>query len=119
MEHERESDAGDGGSDTDPPSHCPYVDRNDQRCGSRFIIGHLEQTFGVCFGTYRACPMYHRIHAERLTAARARSRIAQGIPLITITAHGTPLANTSINNSPPLTPQIAAADAERLRKTGT
>lgn len=119
MERDCESNACDGVLETDPPSQCPYVDRNDPRCGSRFALGHLEQTFGVCFGTFHACPMYHRIHAERLTAARARSRIAQGIPLITITAHGTPLASTSINNSPPLTPQTAAADAERLRKTGT
>ncbi len=43
---------------------CPHVDRNDQRCGTRFSIGRLEQAFSVCFGTFYGCPMYHRLNAE-------------------------------------------------------
>lgn len=43
---------------------CPHVDRNDQRCGSRFSLGRIEQAFSVCFGSYHGCPMYHRINSE-------------------------------------------------------
>lgn len=43
---------------------CPFVDRNDNRCTNRFSLGHIDQAFDVCFGSYRACPMYHRLAAE-------------------------------------------------------
>lgn len=43
---------------------CPHVDRNDARCSHRFSLGRIEQAFNVCFGTFHACPLYHRIGGE-------------------------------------------------------
>jgi hypothetical protein len=54
---------------------CPHVNRNDPRCGTRFSLGRLDQAFCVCFGTYHACPMYHRISGELARAERAPAAI--------------------------------------------
>ena len=43
---------------------CPHVDRNDARCGHRLSIGRLDQAFSVCFGSFHACPHFHRINNE-------------------------------------------------------
>lgn len=43
---------------------CPHVDRNDTRCGHRFSLGRIEQAFNVCFGSFHACPHFHRINNE-------------------------------------------------------
>ncbi len=43
---------------------CPHVDRDDQRCSSRFNLGRIQQAFTVCFGSYHGCPMFHRINTE-------------------------------------------------------
>ena len=43
---------------------CPHIDRNDARCGHRFSLGRIEQAFGVCFGAFHGCPIYHRINHE-------------------------------------------------------
>lgn len=51
-------------SDCERWGACPHVDRNDARCGHRFSIGRLEQAFSVCFGSFHACPHYHRINNE-------------------------------------------------------
>ena len=73
---------------------CPHVNLNDARCGSRFSLGRLEQAFSVCFGSYRGCPMYHRINGEvaqppsmHLTR-RESAGPAAPLPQVTITAHG-------------------------------
>lgn len=66
---------------------CPHVNRNDPRCASRFCLGRIDQAFHVCFGSYRGCPMYHRINREIDRAGAPPDRI----PLITMTAHGSPL----------------------------
>jgi len=50
---------------------CPYVDRNDPRCATRFSLGRIEQAFSVCFGAYYGCPMFHRINSERTPTPRA------------------------------------------------
>ena len=49
-----------------PHIACPFVNANDPRCESRFGLGRLEQAFTVCFGSYRVCPMYHRISEEQI-----------------------------------------------------
>jgi hypothetical protein len=54
---------------------CPHVNRNDPRCGSRFSLGRLDQAFCVCFGTYHACPMYHRINDELARVERPSAAI--------------------------------------------
>ena len=66
------------------PGSCPHVDRNDQRCATRFSLGRIDQAFCVCFGAYAACPMYHQISRELSTAATA----PDGPPLITVTTNG-------------------------------
>ena len=66
---------------------CPHVDRNDPRCGTRFSLGRIDQAFCVCFGSYRACPMYYRINHELAVVERETAEP----PLITVTAHGLPV----------------------------
>jgi len=63
---------------------CPHVNRNDPRCGTRFCLGRLDQAFCVCFGTYYACPMYHRINDE-ITRAERRPAL---LVTTTISRHG-------------------------------
>ncbi len=44
---------------------CPFLDRNDERCASRFSLGRLEQMIDVCLGTGSSgCLMYHRLRME-------------------------------------------------------
>lgn len=44
---------------------CPFLDRNDERCASRFSLGRLEQMLDVCLGTGSSgCLMYHRLRME-------------------------------------------------------
>jgi hypothetical protein len=64
---------------------CPHVDRNDFRCAARFSLGRIEQAFGICFGAFGECPMYHAINREmrRGEAAAASSPL----PFINITVH--------------------------------
>lgn len=54
------------------PEGCPYLDRNDQRCASRFCLGRLDQMLDICLGSGQAgCFMYHRIsHEDAQRAAR-------------------------------------------------
>ena len=63
---------------------CPYVNDDDPRCESRFGLGRLDQAFTVCFGSYRVCPMYHRMSAEAATGAHMKTRP----DVVEITAHG-------------------------------
>ncbi len=72
--------------ETEPWSACPHIDRNDLRCATRFSLGRLSQAYTVCFGSYRACPMYHRLNAEHREPLPAN--LESPAPLITITAHG-------------------------------
>ncbi|MEM7228548.1 MAG: hypothetical protein AAF432_07005 [Planctomycetota bacterium] len=65
---------------------CPHVNLDDHRCASRFCLGRLNQAFNVCFGAYRACPMFHRINAEIAEAQHALEEPA--VPLVVITANG-------------------------------
>lgn len=76
------------GSSGDGPRGCPHVDRNDPRCGTRFSLGRIDQAFCVCFGSYRACPMYYRMNHELAIAA---DDVAEP-PLIAVTTNGLPVA---------------------------
>ncbi len=52
---------------TDPivNGSCPYLDRNDPRCSSRFALDRLDQMLDVCLGPGAAgCFMHHRIRHE-------------------------------------------------------
>jgi len=66
---------------------CPHVNRDDQRCNSRFSLGRIDQAFCVCFGAFHVCPMYHQINTE---VAHQREAQAQP-PLIRVTANGSAL----------------------------
>ena len=62
---------------------CPHVNRDDHRCNSRFRLDRIDQAYGVCFGAFHACPMYHQINGELVEAEAARSD-----PVIRVTAYG-------------------------------
>ena len=68
-----------------PHGACPHIDRDDHRCSSRLCLGRLNQAFNVCFGAYKACPMFHRINCE----IAVEDDVAA--PVVTITAHGSQL----------------------------
>jgi hypothetical protein len=76
---------------------CPHIDRDDHRCSSRFCLGRINQAFSVCFGAYKACPMFHSINREcasvvaRAAPDQADSTVRPTPPLVHITAHGTSL----------------------------
>lgn len=80
-------DDGPMGPQRDTLDACPHINRNDQRCGSRFCIGRLDQAFSVCFGSFNACPMYHRINSE-LSRCRSGARAAAINRIVTLTANG-------------------------------
>lgn len=58
---------------------CPHLERNDQRCASRFALGRLDQMLDICLGNGRSgCFMYHRIcheDAQRATSNHSASPI--------------------------------------------
>ncbi len=72
---------------------CPHVDRDDRRCSSRFSLDRMEQAMCVCFGSFYACPMYHRLNGEFARAeATAADEASRGRPpLIMVTANGSEL----------------------------
>lgn len=77
---------------------CPHIDRNDSRCGHRFSLGRIEQAFGVCFGAFHGCPIYHRINGELHEQARCASdRVSPAkaaVAVITVSANGRGLRAT-------------------------
>jgi hypothetical protein len=89
-------------------SACPYVNYNDHRCGGRLSIARLEEAFRICFGAFRACPVYHQLqheqsrrtatdHGDRLDvntlAVPACTNRSDGGPNVgdPLTVHGRPL----------------------------
>jgi hypothetical protein len=46
-------------------SHCPFLDRADERCSNCFRLDHLKHAFKFCFGRYKACPTYLQLQVER------------------------------------------------------
>lgn len=56
-------------ADIDESAGCPHVDRNDVRCAHRFGLARLDQAMSVCFGSFHACPIYHRLNNEPAAAA--------------------------------------------------
>jgi hypothetical protein len=52
---------------------CPYLERDDPRCATRFSLGRLEQMMDVCLGAGVAgCFMHHRIRHEDATSSHSR-----------------------------------------------
>lgn len=46
-------------------SHCPFLNRDDSRCGNHFSLDKLGRAFDHCFGSYQACPTYLEMLDER------------------------------------------------------
>lgn len=59
---------------------CPYVDRNDARCGRMFSLGQIDRVFALCMDGYRRCPIFHvltredRINESGIDSACASAR---------------------------------------------
>ena len=52
---------------------CPYLDRDDPRCATRFSLGRMDQMMDVCLGAGVAgCFMHHRIRHEDATSSSSR-----------------------------------------------
>jgi hypothetical protein len=45
--------------------HCPFLNRDDERCSSNFHVGNLSHTFEHCFDAYTTCPTYLELLLER------------------------------------------------------
>lgn len=73
-----------------PAGGCPFINRNEQRCGTRFGLGRIDQAFTVCFGAFQACPMFQQIRKERDAEERAVAAAERPLPIVTLTvsAHG-------------------------------
>ena len=45
--------------------HCPFLNRNDERCTAHFRVDRLQHAFVHCFGDYAGCPSYREMLTER------------------------------------------------------
>ena len=45
--------------------HCPFLNRNDERCTAHFRVNRLQHAFTHCFGDYDACSSYREMLKER------------------------------------------------------
>ena len=46
-------------------SHCPFLNRADQRCSTYFSLDRLTHAYEHCFDAYQACPIYLELLTER------------------------------------------------------
>jgi hypothetical protein len=61
----------------EPESHCPFLNRTDERCSTHFRLDHLQQTFQHCFDRYHACPVYRELLVERRLRRTTASAVLQ------------------------------------------
>jgi hypothetical protein len=61
----------------EPESHCPFLNRTDERCSTHFRLDHLRQAFDHCFDRYHACPVYRELLVERRLRRTAASAVLQ------------------------------------------
>lgn len=92
---------------------CPHVDRNDARCSHRFSLGRIDQAFNVCFGSFHACPLYHRIGGEVANVDSQQQRIQ---PLVEIRVLVAAVGAAQRDDRSQIKPVGVVAG---LRKTGT
>lgn len=45
---------------------CPYIDREDARCGPTFSLSRINQAFHRCVNDHLDCPVYRQIHREEV-----------------------------------------------------
>jgi len=60
---------------------CPYVERDDVRCGHRFTLGRIDQAFTVCFGAFHGCPIYQGMIGQSEARPAAGAANSNVIPL--------------------------------------
>jgi len=74
-----------------PASHCPFLNRADDRCARHFSLDRLDSAFEHCFGEYSSCAEYREQLAERrerrMNASLGRDADAT-TPVIQVTLHG-------------------------------
>jgi hypothetical protein len=78
--------------------HCPFLNRDDDRCSSSFQVGRLDHAFRHCFGNYAACPSYLELLVERRIrrsqpagACRDTDAFAAHVSTVPLTLRGRPL----------------------------
>lgn len=45
--------------------HCPFLNRDDERCAEHFQLTHLQHAFRHCLSDYKSCPAYKEMLLER------------------------------------------------------
>ncbi|MGF1632595.1 MAG: hypothetical protein ACFCVE_01990 [Phycisphaerae bacterium] len=65
------------------PRHCPFLNRDDDRCASSFSMGSLEHLFQRCFRNFATCPAYQEMLAER-QESRAKAKAARSYVQLTV-----------------------------------
>lgn len=71
---------------SDGTLECPFLDRNDARCASRFTVAALDTFFALCCGSFRRCPTYHRMRAEDALAVAGATSGPERIVALTTSA---------------------------------
>jgi len=71
---------------TNPPNHCPFVNRSDTRCAEHFKLSELDHAMEYCFGKYQLCPTYVELLGERQVRRREHPLAVQ----ITVPARQSP-----------------------------
>jgi hypothetical protein len=57
--------------------HCPFLNRDDNRCSENFSLDHLGAAFSRCFGSYSACAVYSELLAERQVRRSRAASVGQ------------------------------------------
>ena len=65
-------------------SHCPFLNRNDDRCANHFQVTDLQYAFRFCFNNYKACPSYLEQLVERRVRRITSNAVAQSQVSLTI-----------------------------------
>ncbi len=73
--------------------HCPFLNRNDARCGEHFRVDQLRHAFTHCFNAYERCPSYRQLLSERNESIREAMnddghRQPSPTPVVTLTIQG-------------------------------
>ncbi len=44
---------------------CPFLDRDDPRCGHVLRLEHIQETFRLCLGNFPQCSLYPILERSR------------------------------------------------------
>ncbi len=65
---------------------CPYVDRGEACCASRFTLDRIDEAFAVCFGAHHGCEHFHRLRRQELADAEPAEPATPPV-ILTIAGH--------------------------------